>query len=372
MLTPYLENLIHKGEARFRTFVCGQSGSNVLPVKDNTWVIITGFTYCNFSDPERPPFPPIQFDQYVARSIHQLRFRSSKSNNHYILKDNIIREPGSPGSDINLIVNGDFTNGENNWTFEINWAVVAAQAVHTGLLASPDTIFYNPLTSIGGRKYRLTYEIIAVAGTGSIQPFVGNTAGFVRSTVGTFTEEITAASTLAPGLRMTASGGLGNNITIDNIELILLPSEETILINGHYKFDCYLPHQNEVTVELVSFLENPNIALISAVAPASIHIPAPPVGYGNVGFGGISQVTEFRSDIGGFLDIDLALTRIHTDPAVVPGDIIQNGMEIGVSIGTAINAPFFDDRQEIRNFPIIDIQYVEIEGNMPGHIQASN
>ncbi len=128
MLTPYLENLIHKGTARFRTFVCGQSGSNVLPVSENTWIIITGFTYCNFSDPETP-ITGSQFDAYVARSLHQIRFRSSKSNNHYIVKDDIRRDAGSPGSDTNLIVNGDFASGSDNWTLGTGWTIAAQKHI---------------------------------------------------------------------------------------------------------------------------------------------------------------------------------------------------------------------------------------------------
>ena len=367
MLTPYLEKLIHEGKARFRTFVCGQSGSNVLPVSDNSWIIITGFTYCNFSDPALPLNLPINFDEYVARSIHQLRFRSSKSNNHYILKDDISREPGSPGSDINQIVNGDFANGANNWILGIGWSIGAGAARHTGV--DIDNLVYVPLTTLKGRNYRLTFEVIAVSGVQTVQPFLGNQGGFIRSTAGVFTEEFV---NVQPGrLEFKGDGLLAATIDIDNIELILLPSAETILINGHYKFDCYLPHQNEVSVELVGFGPFSIITDVSAAAPASLHLPAPPSGYGNAGFGGIAQVSEFIANDGFFAYGNLPLTRIHSVPSGGAATML-NGMEISVNLFTAINNPVYSEAQKTRDFPIVDVQYVEIEGNMPGNIQASN
>lgn len=369
MLTPYLENLIQKGKARFRTFVVGQSGSNLLPVEDNNWIIITGFTYCNFSDPETP-ITGSQYNEYIARSVHQIRFRSSKSNNHYIVKDDIRRDVGAAGMDINQIINGDFATGDN-WTLGAGWLIGAGEAQHTGLGGAGD-ITNISFTNIPLRRYRLTYNVTTVVGAGTVQPFLGGIAGFVRSTVGLFSEEIVGGVTAPNQLLFRAPAGLGNDINIDNVELILLPEPDVVSINGHYKFDCYLPHQNEVTVELVTFSPTGIITQISAAAPASFPLAAPPAGYGNAGFGGIAQVTEFRNDIGGFEDIDLPLTRIHTNPAVVAGDIIQNGMEIGVSILTAINQPTFDADFGPRNFPIIDIQYVEIQSNMPAWIQASN
>ncbi len=379
MLTPHLENLIHKGKARFRTFVCGQSGSNALIVRDNTWIIITGFTYLNFYDFVRFGVDP-RFDDVLSRSIHQLRFRSSKSNNHYILKDDIIRAPGDPGSDINQLVNGDFSNGQDNWSFGAGWSIVGGAAQHLGA-AGLGFLGYVPFVSLSERKYRLTYEVTAVAAAGSIQPTLGGTQGFTRSTVGIFTEEITTVqfgslSFLAPAIVA------GDDITIDNIELILLPSEETVVINSHYKFDCYLPHQNDVSVELVGWPDVDGFPIQGlAAAPASFPLAAPPVGYGNAGFGGITQVTEFQNQVNLLIgpnpvrDSNLPLTRKHSAPSVGPPfQIAQNGMELPVTPGTAIIPPFFTDATPgaLRNFPIVDIQYVEIDGNMPGNIQGSN
>jgi len=374
MLTPYLEKLIHQGKARFRTFVCGQSGSNLLPVEDNTWIIITGFTYINFADPALIGSLRSQFQDYLSRSLHQLRFRSSKSNNHYILKDDIRRDVGAAGMSINQIINGNFDDFSQNWTLGAGWAIAGGVATHTELGGGGD------LTNIGfrtipRRRYRLTYEVTATTGipTG-VQPFLGGGAGLLRTSVGVFSEEIVAGN--VPNGQFLVRGVAGapvTSVSIDNIELILLPEPDVVIINSHYDFDCYLPHQNEVTVELVGFPVDPNVTQISAAAPASFPLATPPAGYGNDGFGGIAQVTEFRTDIGGDDHINLPLTRIHTAPILIGTEIIQNGMEITVTTQSAINqqANFGGDFGP-RNFPIVNIQYVEIEGNMPANIQASN
>lgn len=371
MLTTYLEELIHKGKAKFRTYVCGLSGSNVLPVSENSWVIITGFTYYNFSDPALP-ISGSEFDAYVDRSLHQLRFRSSFSNNHYVIKDDLIRTSGTPGSDINQIVNGNFSNGEDNWNFIGGWSIVGNAAFHSGA-GGIGALTYIPLATIIGRKYRLTFEVTVIVGVPAVLGNVGGTSGTVRNTVGIFTEEIIAVST--GGLLFAPTGSAGNDITIDNIELILLPSEDTVIINGHSKFDCYLPHKKEVSVELVTFDDSPPVEIFAQAAPASFPIPVPPLGYGNFPFAGsIPQLVELRMGIlpGALRAFNLPMTRLHTDPTgIVAGEIVLNGMEIPVTAITAINPPGITGQQR-RDFPIVDIQYVEIAENMPGHIQASS
>ena len=205
-----------------------------------------------------------------------------------------------------------------------------------------------------------------------MQPFIGGTAGVVRSTVGLFTEFIVASVSIFGQLSFDGNTGAGNDITIDNIELILMPGDSVTLITGHSKFDCYLPHQNEVSVELVGFEEFPTILTVLAAAPESLHLPAPPQGYGNAGFGGISQVSAFQASDGGVDYANLPLTRKHTDPvAPIVATTVSNGMEIPVNASTAINNPGFITVQQRRDFPIVDIQFVEIEGNMPGNIKSS-
>lgn len=375
MLTPYLEKLIQKGDAKFRTFVCGQSGSNLLPISPKSWVVITGFTYINFADPQ-PLTPPSNFQDYIARSLHQVRFKSSKSNNHYIVKDDIRRDVGAAGSDINQIVNGTFGAGIENWTFGTGWVLIPGAADHAGISGAGN------LTNIGfiairGRRYRLTYEVPIISGAHPVQPFLGNTAGFVRSTLGVFTEEIVAGNVVNPQLEFRCpAAGPADDIAIDNIELILLPEPDVVIINGHYKFDCYLPHRDQVTVELVGYPTEEGVLQNLAAAPASFPLAAPPAGYGNVGAGGIAQVDLVAHPIGGFDTFNLPLTRLITDPTPffgVGSNVVQNGMEIPVTDETAINEQVDSFRGDVgpRNFPIVNVQYVEIGGLMPDNIKGS-
>ena len=244
---------------------------------------------------------------------------------------------------------------------------------------------YPAYTILPGRTYRVTYEVTAIVGAGTVQAILGNTSGLVRATLGIHTEEITVTDFGAGQLVLASAVGVGNDISIDNVELILLPSSDTIIINGHSKFDCYLPHKKEVSVELVAFDTDPTsippFSILSQGAPASFPIPRPPLGYGNIGFvGNIPQLVEFRNDILPPVPpfttgraFNLPMTRLHTDPTgiVAAGEIVLNGMEIPVSAITAINEPGITG-QKRRDFPIVDIQYVEISENMPPNIQASS
>lgn len=371
MLTPYLEKLIHQGKARFRTHVCGISGSNSLPISDNSWIIITGFTYINFADP-LTPITGSRYEAFLDRSLHQVRFRSTKSDNHWLFKDDIRRDAGAAGSSINQIANGDFAAGSSNWTLGTGWSVPAAAALHTGAAGS------GILTNIGfaglpSRTYRLTYEVTALVGTAFVSPFVGGTSAPLGATLGIHTADVLTGITLPIQLEFTGNDGAGDNITIDNISLVLLAEADIVTINGHYDVDCYLPHQNDVTVELVAFPVSSGIAVTQAAAPASFQLLNPPAGYGNIGFpGAIAQITEMELKITGRDAVQLPLTRVHTNPSLAGSDIAEDGIEIPVASQTAINQPQFNDADGPRNFPIVNVQYVEISENMPGNIRGSN
>lgn len=95
MITPHLENLIHKGEAQFKTFVVACSGVSVLPVPKGCYIVITDIIYNPFTD---VPENNSNGDTWANRNIinrkanKQIEFTSSKSKNHYVLRDSFVQQ----------------------------------------------------------------------------------------------------------------------------------------------------------------------------------------------------------------------------------------------------------------------------------------
>lgn len=108
-----------------------------------------------------------------------------------------------------LVSNGGFAS-DTVWTKGIGWAIAA------GVASSVDsTAITQPITVTAGLVYEITYTVTArTSGTARLQLTGGNTVnGIVRSSTGTFTEQLTAAS------GNTTIGIIGNVFigSIDNV-----------------------------------------------------------------------------------------------------------------------------------------------------------
>lgn len=85
MLTDGLEQAIQDGIASFKTFAVGGSGVGTIPCPKNGFLVIVGIDYSYFSDapvPEEGALP-----DFLTRSIFQVEFRSKKSQNHFIFRN---------------------------------------------------------------------------------------------------------------------------------------------------------------------------------------------------------------------------------------------------------------------------------------------
>lgn len=88
MITPHLEDLIHKGFASSRTFVCGFSQSCVIPVPANKYIVIHNIIYFPFFDvDEVVPETDINNIAKLRRTNKQIELRSQKSDNHFVVRD---------------------------------------------------------------------------------------------------------------------------------------------------------------------------------------------------------------------------------------------------------------------------------------------
>ncbi len=90
MLTPGLEEAIQKGYATYKTFVLGGSGVGTIPIPNDRFLVITDFDFhyfCDFPEGMASLEELILFVQ--SRSVFQLEFRSTKSQNHFGIRNKL-------------------------------------------------------------------------------------------------------------------------------------------------------------------------------------------------------------------------------------------------------------------------------------------
>ncbi len=107
-------------------------------------------------------------------------------------QNGLIQEVGYFGSE--LIVNGDFSNGGANWNYNVSqWSFSSGTADCNGTQTSLSYLNQSGAI-VSGKVYKATYEVTSIT-AGEIRVFVGDVSGLARTTVGVYTEYITAAST---------------------------------------------------------------------------------------------------------------------------------------------------------------------------------
>jgi len=94
MIPNELEKLVLCQKAFSKTITIGRSGQLVIPVAEDSTVIIWNFDYMHFID----VLDFEDMDEVFSRSVHQVQFRSEKSNNNFIIRDDVtITEITGPG-----------------------------------------------------------------------------------------------------------------------------------------------------------------------------------------------------------------------------------------------------------------------------------
>jgi len=94
MLTPILEKMILCGKASYNTFVAGGTQKNILNVKKDHYIIITGINYQSiipesYSNIGLFVFEYPQLVAFLKESLNtQLKIFSTKSNNSFLFRNN--------------------------------------------------------------------------------------------------------------------------------------------------------------------------------------------------------------------------------------------------------------------------------------------
>ena len=112
-----------------------------------------------------------------------------------------------------LVTNGDFSNGQDGWSFGSDWSVVNNEAKLTGEGSlSP----LNSSASLDSSKfYKLVYEIKSYT-NGGLQIVANNQV--LTSTVGTHSVYITGVTSIGFKRNGSLNGGI-TNLTIDNVSV---------------------------------------------------------------------------------------------------------------------------------------------------------
>lgn len=84
MLSNNLSDLIHQGVAKYYTFCVGTTGSCRLPVPDDSFIVITDFTFHHFVD--RNQLLPFDIQNALKNCVHHLRFKSQSDNYLYNIR----------------------------------------------------------------------------------------------------------------------------------------------------------------------------------------------------------------------------------------------------------------------------------------------
>jgi len=93
MITQNLVDLIHSGQAQYRTWIIGVSGSSRIPVPKNNYIVITDFHYHHFQDRNPLSVPADRIAEMFRNSVHGLSFRSFGSEFTYMIRSGFLRQP---------------------------------------------------------------------------------------------------------------------------------------------------------------------------------------------------------------------------------------------------------------------------------------
>lgn len=210
MIPTHLEKLILCKDAVYQTAVVGRSGLCVIPVPEKSTVVITNFTYFGFVDFVDPETPDINQD----RSVHQMIIRSDKSQNHFVIKEDIFSEDNQ-GNTMITQVNGKYQESslylihDTDITIEISVAPTVVGLVSTPGIAPNALKIPNPPVSYGSDPATAIPQTISEVyggGIGEYQPLTRRFAPPSAATpflTGSMLYPIVAATALNP----TFAGG---------------------------------------------------------------------------------------------------------------------------------------------------------------------
>lgn len=138
MVTPYLEKLIHEGKAVWKHVSLGISSAPLLKVPNDSYIVITEFTYFNFIDYPNPKMIPVEsFDEMMRRSVHQVKFTSKTSDNVFVIKDGFDHNYAGETDQIN------YAQINSNGHVQFQTYMLHSEDVKISIVIAPPTDFFN-------------------------------------------------------------------------------------------------------------------------------------------------------------------------------------------------------------------------------------
>lgn len=157
-----------------------------------------------------------------------------QQNNHQVIADSI--HFSMLGK--NLVNNGAFTSGTENWVFPSFWTISSSKASFdigsTGFTDS-SAITQRAILTIG-KQYRVSYAI-GKLDSGELAIYLGTARGTTRSTVASFVDTITCTGT--PDLKVSVvKKGSNFSGTVDDIVVqeIVINTDDIIDLGNNYEY----------------------------------------------------------------------------------------------------------------------------------------
>ena len=113
-----------------------------------------------------------------------------------------------------LITNGDFSNGSTDWVLDSQWQIINNQAVYNG--DGSNNTFRQAISIVQGKKYRVQFNVISIAGTGKVQ--MQTSIGTSFNTIGIKTFDIEIVNSPFTTISFARSSGVVS-MTLDNVSV---------------------------------------------------------------------------------------------------------------------------------------------------------
>ena len=126
-----------------------------------------------------------------------------------------------------LILNGGFDT-DTNWQKQTGWSIGVGTANCDGSQNFPESVYQDGVTIVG-KTYKITYTLVSVT-SGAVRAMAGTLGGANQSTIGTYTEYLTATSNAVIQIQGNSSF-IGS---IDNVSVkeVLVNRESTTTNTG--------------------------------------------------------------------------------------------------------------------------------------------
>lgn len=280
MITPKIEEMITAGQAEYRTYVVGASGTGNIPVPDNSFIIITDFDYWYFVD-EPEPTPGEEAVAFLTITA------DVDPSAPFTLNYNINGIPLA-GADVDF---NPFSVGETQLNFQASLDLYFAGFTCTveyndnGLwivtvLSTPGTTYNGQIIdgTIGGGGHTVIPDA-----------FEGGTAAIPV----TIADYLTRRSHQLQFKSQNASNHFIINEKIEVFDATVLGGAGFFVnVNGYYHKDTFLMHKTDVRINIIRVPQPEEWTTVYGALDNKSNEPPLPAGYGQAGIPNLDVVQQ--------------------------------------------------------------------------------